>query len=304
MRLMQWTSVCAALLAVASLFSSTNLRADEPVDGLRVMSFNIRLANNGDGENRWDLRKETLVDVVKSDDPHLLGVQEALPGQMDYLNAALTEYASIGVGRDDGKRKGEFMAIFYKKDALELLDSGTFWLSQTPDKPGVKGWDAECNRTVTWGKFRCKKTGKEFAYANTHFDHVGTIARKESAKLILRKLDEIIGADGPFFVSGDFNVTDQSEAYRVMTTGVDDIPGLKDSNKVAKVRDIAQPRTFNNFNKIPVEKAAIIDFIFVNGKCVVEKFEINPDLHRDPKTGKERPASDHNSIMATLTFVD
>ena len=223
---------------------------------------------------------------------------------MDYLNAALTEYASIGVGRDDGKRKGEFMAIFYKKDALELLDSGTFWLSQTPDKPGVKGWDAACNRTVTWGKFRCKKTGKEFAYANTHFDHVGTIARKESSKLIMRKLNEIIGADGPFFVSGDFNVTDQSEAYRVMTTGVDDIPGLKDSNKVAKVRDIAQPRTFNNFNKIPVEKGNIIDFIFVNDKCVVEKFEINPDLHKDPKTGKERPASDHNSIMATLTFVD
>ncbi len=304
MRLTSWTSVCAALLAVASVFTSTNLRADEPVDGLRVMSFNIRVANDGDGENKWDLRKETLVDVVKGDDPHLLGLQEATPVQMDYLNETLTEYASIGVGRDDGKRKGEHMAIFYKKDAFDLLDSGTFWLSQTPDKPGVRGWDAECNRTVTWGKFRCKKTGKEFAYANTHFDHVGTIARKESSKLIMRKLNEIIGSDAPYFVTGDFNVTDKSEAYRVMTTGVDDIPGLKDANKVAKVRDIAQPRTFHNFMRIPVERGNIIDFVFVNGKCVVEKFEINADLHKDPKTGKERPASDHNSIMATLTFVD
>jgi endonuclease/exonuclease/phosphatase family metal-dependent hydrolase len=153
----------------------------------------------------------------------------------------------------------------FAADALELLDSGTFWLSQTPDKPGVRGWDAECNRTVTWGKFRCKKTGKEFAYANTHFDHVGTIARKESSKLILRKLNEIIGSESPYFVTGDFNVNDKSEAYRVMTTGVDDIPGLKDANKVAKVRDIAQPRTFHNFMRIPVERGNIIDFVLVNG---------------------------------------
>ncbi|MDO5749450.1 MAG: endonuclease/exonuclease/phosphatase family protein, partial [Planctomycetia bacterium] len=139
------------------------------------MSFNVRLATQADGDNYWENRKETLLEVVKESDPLLLGVQEALLPQKKYLDENLKGYRSIGVGREDGKETGEIMAIFYKEDALELLDSGTFWLSETPEKPS-KGWDAACFRTATWGKFKCKKTGKEFVYCNTHLDHVGTAA--------------------------------------------------------------------------------------------------------------------------------
>ena len=291
----------AALAVVAFLFSASALptaQAASAPDNLRVMSFNIRVAKDDDGDNRWDLRKETLVDVIKTSDPDLLGVQEALDLQMNYLNETLTEYASFGVGRNDGKRKGEFTAIFYKKEKFELLDSGTFWLSPTPDKPG-KGWDASCVRILTWGKFREVKTKKEFVYANTHFDHGGKVAQLESAKTVLAKFGEMVGDAAPFILTGDFNCDENSEPYRLLTTS-----GLYDAGKIAKSYKIAQPRTYNNYCRVPVEKGKIIDFAFVNSKCEVLKFEINPDLHRDPKTRKKRPASDHNSIVATLKFVD
>ena len=292
-------NVCAAALAVAVVFSATNVWAARATS-FRVMSFNIRVGTDSAAdENSWKSRRETVVDVIKKSDPDLFGVQEAFPNQMDYLNAELPEYASIGVGRNDGKRKGEFSAIFYKKDEFELLDSGTFWLSETPDKPGSKGWDAAYARIATWGKFRFKKGKKlEFIYANTHFDHKGKVARLESAKLILNKFGEMVGGELPFFVSGDFNCDEKSDAYQTLTSA------LSDANYVAKTRKIAQPRTYNNFCQIPVEKGKIIDFIFVSPKCDVLKFEINPDLHRDPKTRKKRPASDHNSIVATLKLFD
>lgn len=293
------TNLCAAALTVAVVFSATNVWAAKATN-FRVMSFNILVGNDsGDDENSWKNRRETVVDVIKKSDPDLFGVQEALPNQMDYLNAELTEYASIGVGRVDGKRKGEFAAIFYKKDEFELLDSGTFWLSPTPEKPGSKGWDASYTRVATWGKFRFKKGKKrEFIYANTHFDHKGKVARLESAKLVLSKFGEMVGGELPFFISGDFNCDEKSDAYQTLTSA------LYDANYVAKTRKIAQPRTYNNLGQIPVEKGKIIDFIFVGPKCDVLKFEINPDYHRDPKTRKKRPASDHNSIVATLKLLD
>lgn len=285
-------------LGFFAALSASAAQADEPVDGqFNVMSFNIRLANKGDGDNYWENRKETLVQVVKENDPLLLGVQEALWEQMEYLDGALKGYKWIGVGRDDGQKAGEFMSIFYKEDALDLLDSGTFWLSQTPDKPG-KGWDAACNRTVTWAKFRCKKTNKEFVYCNTHLDHVGTIARKKGAELILKRAWDLTQQGKlPLFVSGDFNVTKESQAYKTITEGGKGIPGLIDTNLAAKEREIAQPYTFHNWGKIPADKGVIIDFIFVNDKVNVEKFKINPI-----KASNGRFASDHVSIVATLSL--
>ncbi|MBP5621400.1 MAG: endonuclease/exonuclease/phosphatase family protein [Thermoguttaceae bacterium] len=295
MKLAKYFGVFVAFICAFSVFNNVSNADDEKIE-FRVMSFNIRCANGGDGENNWEFRCDTLLDVVRESDPLLLGVQEAVPAQMDFLKEKLADYQAIGVGRDDGDKKGEFMAIFFKKDMLELLDSGTFWLSKTPDTPS-KGWDAQCFRTVTWAKFRCKKTGKTFCYANTHLDHVGTIARKEGAKLILRRMNEIADGQDPFFVSGDFNVTDQSEAYATITAGVDDIPGLRDCNKVAEEREAAQEYTFHNWGKVPPEQGAIIDFIFVNDKVEVKKFKINPLKHSDG-----RYASDHVSIVATLSF--
>lgn len=274
---------------------SSRVQADDSCE-FRVMSFNIRCATGADGDNNWEFRRETLLDVIKENDPLLLGLQEALPVQMEYLKENLTDYQAIGVGRDDGKEKGEVMAIFFKKDMVELLDSGTFWLSKTPDEPS-KGWDAQCFRTVTWGKFKCKKTGKTFCYANTHLDHVGTIARKEGAKLILRRMSKVADGSDPFFVSGDFNVSDQHDAYISITEGVDDIPGLRDANKVAKEREAAQEYTYHNWDKIPADKGEIIDFIFVNDKVDVKKFKINPVKHSNG-----RCASDHVSIVATIAI--
>ncbi len=300
-RLMKFTKYvgCCAALFCAFVFCNSS-KADENVTDdvcqFRVMSFNISCAMGADGDNNWEFRRETLLDVIKENDPVLLGVQEALPAQMDYLNENLPGYASYGVGRDDGARKGEAMSIFYKTDAVELLDKGTFWLSVTPDTPS-KGWDAACFRTVTWGKFRCKKTGKLFCYANTHFDHVGVAARNEGAKLIMRRMSKIADGKAPYFVSGDFNVTDESDAYATITTGVPDegIPGLRDSNKIAQEREIAQEYTFHDWGQVAPEDGAIIDFIFVNDKVDVKKFKIDPVKHSNG-----RYASDHVSIVATL----
>ncbi|MBQ9874930.1 MAG: endonuclease/exonuclease/phosphatase family protein [Thermoguttaceae bacterium] len=295
---MKFANYAAAVFAIACAFFAFDAvaKADDNDSSFRVMSFNIRCDSGVDGDNNWEFRRETLIDVVKENDPMLLGVQEAVPGQMDYLSEKLTDYKWVGVGRDDGKRKGEFMSIFYKPEMVDLLDSGTFWLSQTPDEPS-KGWDAQCFRTVTWCKFKCKKTGKEFVYANTHMDHVGTIARKKGAKLIIKRMYDITKGELPFFVSGDFNVNDQHDAYISITEGVDDIPGLRDANKIAKERDAAQEYTYHNWGKIPPEKGDIIDFIFVNDKVDVLKFKINPLKHSNG-----RYASDHVSIVATLSF--
>ncbi len=296
MKFTKYVGLISALVC-AFAFCSTS-KADEAASDdvcqFRVMSFNVRCATGADGENNWEFRRDTLLEVIKENDPLLLGVQEALPVQMDFLNENLKGYASIGVGRDDGKKKGEVMAIFYKTDAVDLLDSGTFWLSKTPDQPS-KGWDAACFRTVTWGKFRCKKTGKCFCYANTHLDHVGTIARKEGAKLIIRRMNQIADGTAPFFVSGDFNVSEKQDAYISITSGVDGIPGLRDTNKVAEEREIAQEYTYHGWGKVKPEQGSIIDFIFVNDKADVKKFKINPVKHSNG-----RYASDHVSIVATL----
>ena len=264
--------------------------AEETGTDLKVMSFNIRLIAK-DGANHWDKRKETLVAEIKENDPLLLGVQEATWPQMSYLSENLTGYAWLGVGRDDGNKGGEFSAVFYKKEAFDLLDSNTFWLSQTPEKAGSLGWDAACRRVVTWGKFKIKKSPeKSFVFANTHFDHKGKVARRESAKLIQTRLAEIAGGL-PLLVSGDYNCDNKSEPYKVLTGGVEGRPGLIDSNTVAKNHHLAVPRTFHGFGQIPPEKGSIIDYIFINDKVEVESYTINPDL-RDG-----RFPSDHNSIV-------
>ncbi|MCF0233935.1 MAG: endonuclease/exonuclease/phosphatase family protein [Thermoguttaceae bacterium] len=289
-------SILAAALCAFGAFALPS-KAD---DGFKAMSFNIRCLTDDDkGDNHWDKRKSTLVEVIKEADPVTLGVQEATWPQMEYLIESLPEYGWVGVGRDDGKKAGEFMTVFYKKDAVELLDSGTFWLSQTPDKPS-KGWDAACRRTVTWTKLKCKKTGAIFVCANTHFDHVGTIARKEAAKLIQRRMTEFTeNGKYPYYVSGDFNVTAESDAYKTITSENDGIPGLFDSNKIAKTHDIAQACTYQGYGTVPPDKGSIIDFIFVNDKLEVENFKINPYKHTNGFF-----ASDHCSIVATLKIKD
>lgn len=224
-----------------------------------VMSFNIRYDNSDDSLNGWAYRKEHVAHFIDKCAPDVLGMQEVLHNQLVDLKEALPAYTSIGVGRMDGKEAGEYAAIFYKSERFELMKHGTIGLSENPDSIGLLGWDAACERIVTWAILRDKVAGNELALFNTHFDHYGTIAQKESAKLLLQKMEEL-AAGLPIILTGDFNVTIESEALQLF-----DESGLKNSYKHAqKVEGAAW--SFHDFGRIELEKRSLIDFVFVNSK--------------------------------------
>jgi len=180
---------------------------------LKVMSFNIRYDNPGDGENRWDARKDLVVETIRKFDPDLLGLQEVLDHQGRFLRESLEGYAFVGVGRDDGAKKGEFAPVLYRKRRFEILDSGHFWLSETPEVPGSVGWDASLPRIATWARLRDRERGRTLVFLNTHWDHRGEEARLESAKLVRRFLDE---AKDAVVVAGDFNTPGLSSPYNLL----------------------------------------------------------------------------------------
>jgi len=204
------------LLLLITTFSNA---ADQAPGGqaLRVMSFNIRYANPDDGENIWDRRKDFLAETIKAFGPDLLGTQETEGHQRDDLLTRLDGYEVLAAGRNDGRESGEMMALFYRKDRFEKLAGGHFWLSETPDVPGSKGWDTSLPRMTTWIKLkdRADPESKPIAFFNTHFDHRGKLARIESARLLRKKIDEL-GADCRVVVTGDFNSREGSEPYQVL----------------------------------------------------------------------------------------
>lgn len=169
-----------------------------------VISFNIRYDNWNDGANRWDNRKEACVRLLKAREVSVFGIQEGLYHQVDYLANNLPDYDYVGVGRDDGQTDGEYCAVFYLKNNFELLNSSTFWLSETPEMPSL-GWDANIKRIVTWVHLKEKQTDKEIYVFNTHFDHKGAQARKHSARLLAQKISEITSSNETVFITGDFN---------------------------------------------------------------------------------------------------
>lgn len=256
---------------------------------LKIMSYNIRLDTQSDGENQWSKRKEFLTDQVKFYTPDFMGVQEALPQQMDYIAATLTGYGFIGKGRDDGKSKGEHSAIFYNSDKFKLLEENTFWLSETPEKPS-KGWDAAYNRVCTYGLFQNKKTKKKLWVFNTHFDHVGDVARAESSKLILEKIRKINKGNLPVVLTGDFNLEAETLPLQLIKKELDD------AQKVCTGIVFGPEGTFNafEFNK-PVTTR--IDYIFINRNTMeVTKFATLSD-------SKDcRYPSDHLPIYAEMNF--
>ena len=167
---------------------------------MEIMTYNIKYANENDGENSWSNRKDFITNQLKFYEPDAFGVQEAVKQQMDYFKDHLDGYDYVGVGRDDGKEGGEYSAIFYKKSRLKVLKHDTFWLSETPQKPS-KGWDAAYPRICTYALFEDQQTGEKFWYFNTHFDHIGDKARKESAKLIWKKIQELNPENLPRFLA-------------------------------------------------------------------------------------------------------
>jgi len=184
---------------------------------LRIISFNIRCNRAADGENAWPYRKERVVSLLQLYGPDLIGLQEVVQDQLDYLTTTLPDYNWIGVGREDGKSTGEYVPIFYRRTKLEIVDSGVLWLSETPDVVGSTGWDASYPRTATWARFVHKESSATLFFLNTHFDHRGTLARVESAHL-LRRFLKSQALDRPVIVAGDFNCTATSPTYAALTT--------------------------------------------------------------------------------------
>jgi endonuclease/exonuclease/phosphatase family metal-dependent hydrolase len=234
---------------------------------LNVMTFNIRYNNAGDSLNAWPYRKDKAASQILFHEAHILGVQEALHDQMIDLQQRLPSYKYVGVGRDDGKEKGEYSAIFYDTTRLQLLQSQTFWLSEQPNVPGRKGWDAAITRIVTWAKFKDKKTKKQFFAFNTHFDHMGKVARRESAKLLLQKVKEIAGKNEAI-VRGDFNSQPSDEPIQVITD-TNNGDKLTDSKSISAMPHYGPTGTFNGFKQKEVDDQPI-DYIFVkNGVRVL-----------------------------------
>jgi endonuclease/exonuclease/phosphatase family metal-dependent hydrolase len=283
--------LCVGLFAV--LFSTaTSLAIAKDAASLRVMTFNIRYGTASDGENHWDKRKEFLLESIKRFDPDLLGTQETLGFQRDYLAEKLAGYAVEGVGRDDGKEKGEMMALCYRKNRFERLDSGHFWLSEAPEKIGSKSWDSSLPRMVTWVKLKDLKnpTAKPIAFFNTHFDHRGPTARLESAKLIRKKMIER-AADCRVILTGDFNADAESDPYKALFAG-EDAP-VVDAYRKKHPEKKENEGTFSGFKASEV-KGARIDWIGCSRDFTVEDCQID----RTEKEG--RSASDHFAVWAVL----
>ena len=267
---MKFNRILFLLLIVAALVSSWQSDEDpkyepngyEKISYYKIISFNVRYSSAPeiDGDNRWELRRDAAVKMVAQQKPLAMGLQEACPDQIDFLDLNLTGYKHIGVGRDDGKRAGEMMAIYYDTTRLTLLDSGTFWLSETPEKVSL-GWDAACNRTCTWGHFKMKDTDFEFLYFNTHLDHLGSLARKNSIKLIVAKMTELNPDNVPVFLSGDFNSTTDDPIFDPLKAS------LKDARMMSAISD--KNITYNGFGKVTdnpnTRKEWVIDHIFFSG---------------------------------------
>ncbi len=255
-------------------------------NAINIISYNIRLNVASDGENAWPKRKDNVKALVRFHDADILCVQEALPLQVDEL-LENTNYAMEGVGRDDGKRAGEFSAIYFDKSRFLKKDGGTFWLSETPEKPS-KGWDAALNRVCSWVRLFDKKNKKEFLVFNTHYDHIGVQARIESAKLLKRKIQEI-APKLPVVFTGDLNVTPETEAIATIKSFLIDA-------KEASVEPAYGPvGTFNAF-KFDSPLKDKIDYIFVNKGFKVQKFGVLSD------SKDLRYPSDHLPIIARLSF--
>lgn len=282
-------SLLSLLVIALSFVAATNPKTmSDP--SLRIMSYNIRYDNPGDGINTWGKRKEKVASLIRFYEADLIGLQEVLYGQLTYLEKQLAGYGRIGVGRDDGKQKGEFSPIFYSQEKLELLDQGTFWLSATPDRPSV-GWDASMERIASWGQFRHKASGDTVFFFNTHFDHRGEQAREESARLLRQKITE--QASGyPVFVSGDFNSNPQSVPYQVMTENQQ----LRDAKDLSTIPHVGPERSYSGFevtDSLPGER---IDYIFVSQNVQVARHAIITSF------GQGRYPSDHLPVVADVEW--
>ncbi len=302
---LRFTALAAVLVLSAGLASAQTLN---------VATYNVRVdvasdAKKGDG---WKERVPKICDMVRFYDFDIFGGQEVSYHQLTDMLGLLQGYSYVGVGRDDGGKSGEFSPIFYKADKFKLLNSGTLWLSSDCTGPNL-GWDAACIRVCTWGKFRVRGTGKIFWFFNTHFDHIGTVARAESAKLIVAKIKELCDETSNVILTGDFNSDQNSEVYKYIKK----TSGLRDTYDIADFK-MEWSGTMNNFDPNIVTNYRI-DFIFTGSDFKVSRYGILSDSYKSVedegeknlpnfpketkfKMAKVRYPSDHFPVMSVLEF--
>ena len=254
---------------------------------LSVMTFNMRYDNPEDGQNNWRFRRERIAGVIKAQEVDVLGTQELLSNQFDDLSGLLTGYQGVGVGRLDGAESGEYCAVFFRKDRFTLLDSGTFWLSETPEVVGSLGWDGACERIATWVVLR-DRDGRELFFIDTHLDHVGQVARDEGVSLLMKRIETLRGGR-PVILTGDFNSEPGSSVVaHVQKDGV-----LHDAKAIAAQRS-GTDWSFSDFGQIPEAERPLLDYIFVSGDIEAVRYEVLPD------TFDGGYVSDHAPVMAVV----
>lgn len=283
------------LVLAIGLWLGDAVAGAEEAPPVKVMSFNIRYGTAPDGENHWNKRKEFLAETIKAFNPDLLGTQETLANQRDYLAERMPEYGVFAAGRDDGKEKGEMAALYWRKERFEKLDGGHFWLSENPDKPGSKGWDAALPRVATWVKLRDRKapTAPPVFFLNTHFDHRGRMARLEAAKLFRDRIAEL-GKGCSVIVTGDFNSGEGSEPYQALFGERDGKQSLVvDTYRVAHPKREENEGTFSAF-KADVTAGNRIDWIGCSRDWTIRSAAIDHTA-RDGRT-----PSDHFAVTAEI----
>ena len=251
---------------------------------IAVLSYNIRYNSSGDGLDLWDLRKAQLIEQIRQLDPISFGVQEATLIQMKDLEEGLPEYNYVGVGRDDGATKGEFSAIFYKKDELRVIQEDTFWLSETPEKVSI-GWDAALPRICTYALFEHQESKRQYWHFNTHFDHMGVKAREESAKLVVSKIKSLVVDGEAIILSGDFNAEPHMEPVKVLKNSFED--------PADKVELRGPVGTFSGF-QLNATLDRRIDYIFIQGVSVISY------QHLATRRTNGRWISDHLPILISF----
>ena len=271
-------ALASSLLLLASC-------SKEPAS-LPVMSFNVRCASANDGEYSWPLRRDAACAMINEHRPAVFGVQEALTSQLDYFMENCPDYAWVGVGREDGVSEGEHMSVFYDTRRIELLDWGTYWLSETPSEPSY-GWDAACRRTATWTLLKDKEADRHFYFVNTHLDHVGKEARRNGLVLLVERIGAMNPEGYPMILTGDMNVYPDDPCLENLRTL------MEDARQTAAQTD--NDYTYHGWGT--VSGTPPIDYVFYKGFSSCEKLEVI----RQPYLGMKY-VSDHFPVQAVLKY--
>ncbi|TVR70597.1 MAG: endonuclease/exonuclease/phosphatase family protein [Marinilabiliales bacterium] len=260
---------------------------------LTVMTFNVRFDNPADGENRWEARIPIVKSYMKEAAPDIVGMQEVLVNQIEDFLDIMPGYAYVGTGRDDGRTGGEYSPIYYREERFNLRDHGQFWLSETPEIPGSRSWDAAITRIVSWAALEDRQSGEIIYAFNTHFDHRGVQARLNSIELMADRITEIAG-DAPVIVVGDFNIRKSSEDYEFMVNTFAERNGLTNAELIAEEPVTGAQSTFNGF-RTDIEPR-VIDFIFVDDNYRVLSYRVDEEMENGIFI------SDHWPVVAEVSY--